>query len=402
MIVIKLLGAVLVFGIIIFIHELGHFIMAKLTRVRVNEFALGMGPRLFKFGKGETTYSLRLFPIGGFCAMEGEDEVAPMPKAVGGNGSVEEDGSAESASDISEAAETLSENESASKSGSFTSKRVWQRSLIVCAGAVMNLILGYVLLIVYFAFFMMPNSVDGGVLYPTTQIAALPESSLSYQTGLRAEDTILRINGKHVWTDRDIAMLMQSDEDGILDIVVRRPSEDGETAKVRLENVQFELKEDENGQRHLSYDFVLYGIKPTFLNTFSQSAKTGLSYAVIVWRTLGDVVTGKYGLNDLSGPIGTMDVIGDAVGGVVEGEDWRVGFGNLLMLMVLITINVGIFNLLPFPALDGGRLLFLILEGIFRRPIPQKYEVIANSVGMILLLLLMLVVTTSDVAKWFV
>jgi len=355
----KILAAIFVFGIIILVHELGHFFAAKLMGVKVNEFAIGMGPKLLRFGKKETVYSLRLFPIGGFCAMEGEDTESSDPR-------------------------------------SFGSRKVWQRIIIIVAGVVMNLVLGFLLLVILFATCMKPDD-NGKVLFSSTTISRLPETASSYKTGLRPGDKILSINGKRVITDQDIAILMQSDEDGVMDLVVRR-NVNGKSKKVNLDNVKFEIKV-ENGRQYLIYDFAVKGIKRTPITTIVQAAKTEYSLGIMIWRSLGDIVTGKYGLNQLSGPVGTVEAIGEAVENVTRQEDIRDGLYPLIMMVALITINVGIFNLLPLPALDGGRLIFLIYEGIFRKPVNPKYEGMVHAIGLALLMLLMLVVTFSDISK---
>lgn len=373
MIILKILAALVLLGVLIMIHEFGHFLAARAMGVRVNEFAIGMGPKVFKWRKGETLYSVRALPLGGFCAMEGEDEEAPTPSAIGGNSD--------------------RDSEPADETRSFAHKKVWQRIVIVVAGAVMNLLLGFLLLLVYNGFLQEPYDDKGTVLFPTTTIAQLDADTSAYQTGLRAGDTILSINGRRVLMDSDMAMEMQNDADGVLQMVVRR---DGE--KVSLDNVKFELKYDEETERNfLVYDFVVLGKVRTFGNTITQSAKQEVSVATIVWRSLIDMVRGRYGLNDLSGPVGTVDIIADAVGGANTLAGWR----TLIMLMVMITVNLGVFNLLPLPALDGGRLIFLLWEGVTRRRVPQRFEGIVHFVGLLLLILLMLVVSYSDITKLF-
>ena len=367
--ILRIVAALLIFGVIVLIHEWGHFIVAKLNRVRVNEFAIGMGPKLLSWGKGETVYSLRLLPIGGFCAMEGEDEDAPTPRAMGGNVGV---------------------TVAADDDGSFANKKVWQRMLIVVAGAFMNLVLGFAVLLITFAFFI-PKSQNGNAYFNSTSIAVLPETSLAYKTGLRVGDTIVRVNDKYIATDMDLSMIMQGDEDGIFKMQVRRNGE-----KILLENVTFPIVTDqETGERYLQYDFKVEGIKRTVLSTVKQAAKMEYSMTVMVWRSLGDIIGGRYGLNDLSGPVGTVGFIGDAVSAAVSLEGWRV----LLTMIALITINVGVFNLLPLPALDGGRLLFLIFEGVTRKKIPPKYEGLVHFIGIVLLFGLMIVVTFSDIKR---
>ena len=363
------------------IHEFGHFIVAKLTGVKVNEFAIGMGPRILKWGQGETTYSIRAFPIGGFCAMEGEDEGAPTPSALGGNSD-------------RETIEVDSDR-------SFAQKKVWQRMLIVVAGAVMNLLLGFVLLLVYNGALTEPPAGYDTVLFPTTTIAYLDESATAYQSGLRPGDTIVEVNGRRVLMDTDLTMEMQNDADGLLQMTVLRSSESG-VEKVCLDAVQFTVQQDATtGHRYLKYEFSILGVERTFLNTFSFSAKQELSIATIVWRTLVDMVQGDYGLNDLSGPVGTVDIIAEAVGDAVGGTRSLAAWRSLIMLMVMITVNLGVFNLLPLPALDGGRLLFLLWEAVTRKPVPTKYEALVHFVGIVLLIALMLVITYSDITKLF-
>ncbi len=379
------------------IHEFGHFIMAKATGVRVNEFAIGMGPKLFSFGKGETTYTIRLFPVGGFCAMQGEDPEVEMPRAMGGSGKAEEDAA------FAEGAEGTEQTEpvlpSAKDPRSFCNKKVWRRIVIVVAGAVMNLVLGFVLLLVYNGVCAAPQQ-DGTVLFPTMTLYSVPEDCPAYATGLRQGDTILRINGSRVLTTMDMGMLMQSDEDGVLDMVVRR-TVDGEEQQVSLPGVTFELVEAEDGTRYLRYPFVLVGEERGVWNTVTYSLKSEYSIGVMIWRSLGEIITGKYGLNELSGPVGTVNIIGDAVADVVTEADHMASVRSLLMLIVMITVNLGVFNLLPIPGLDGGRLMFLIFEGVTRHPVPAKYEGIVHFVGLVLLMLFMLVVTFGDITKLF-
>ena len=378
---IRILLALLALNVLVMVHEFGHFIVAKLNGVQVNEFAIGMGPRLCKWGKGETVYSIRLFPIGGFCAMEGEDEGAPTPSALGGNADREK---------------TIAE-----ENRSFAKKKVWQRILIVVAGAAMNLLLGYVLLLVYNGALTEPPTGYDQVLYPTTTIARLEQDTTSYASGLRPGDAILEVNGRRILTDTDLTMEMQNDADGILQMVVRRSTEQGDE-KVTLDAVEFMVQEDaETGRRYLKYDFSLLGVERGVWNTITYSFKQEVSIATIVWRTLVDMIQGDYGLNDLSGPVGTVDIIADAVGDAVTNTRSLAAWRSLIMLMIMITVNLGVFNLLPLPALDGGRLLFLLWEGITRKPVPAKYEALVHFVGIVLLILLMLVITYSDITKLF-
>ncbi len=371
----------LILNVLVMIHEFGHFIMAKWTGVKVNEFAIGMGPKLIKWGKGETLYSIRILPIGGFCAMEGEDEDAPTPSSLGGN---------------ADRPQTQTD-----PNRSFGNKKVWQRILIVLAGPVMNLLLGFVVLVVSNGLLQEPNPTYNEVLFPTTQISRIEEDTLPYQTGLRGGDTIVEVNGRRILMYTDLTYEMQRDADGVLEMVVLR--QEGETQQeVTLDQVRFVVEKDETtGVQYLRQDYYVFGEVRTFWNTITYSAKQEVSVATMVWRTLVDLVKGDFGMNDLSGPVGTVDVIGDTVAGAVEESDSLVGWYNLFFLMALISVNLGIFNLLPLPALDGGRLVFLIWEGITRKRVPAKYESLVHFAGIVLLLLLMLVVTYSDITRIF-
>lgn len=333
--------AIIVFGVIIAIHEFGHFIVAKLCNIRVNEFAIGMGPALIKRRKGETLYALRAIPIGGYVKMEGEDESSDDDRA-------------------------------------FNKKPVYQRMLVVVAGAVMNILLGFIIILI-------ATLMSDGI--STTVIASFNENATSHESGLKVDDKILKINGRRMFVDADIVYELLNDEDGITQILVERNGE-----KVNLDNVKFDIEKNEDGTQSINFDFMVYGQKKTFTNVVKFTADKTVSTARIIWLTLTDLLKGKYGINDLSGPIGVVDAIGQAS---------SMGLLQLLALASFITINVGIFNLLPIPALDGGRIVFLIIEGIRRRPIKPEYEGYVHFIGLALLLLLMVIVSISDVVKLF-
>ena len=340
----KIILAILFFGVIVMIHEFGHFSTAKLFKVKVNEFAIGMGPALFKKRKGETLYALRLFPIGGYVSMEGEDEESEDERA-------------------------------------FNRQKVWKRIIIVAAGAIMNIILGLIIVAV-----MLSTS---GELIGTNTILSFSENAVSEQNGLEVGDKFLKIDGHRLYSDIDLMFLLSRSEDGVYDLVVER---DGK--KVKLDNLQFETHEVE-GITVITYDFTIIGEEPTFLNVFTNTFKQSASIVRLVRLSLFDLVTGRYGLSDLSGPVGTINVIVDATEEATSEGDWY----TLLLIMALITINIGVFNLLPLPALDGGRLFFMFIELIRRKPIKPKYEGIVHAVGLVLLLILMAVVTFSDIMK---
>ena len=326
------------------IHECGHFMMAKLFKVRVNEFSLGMGPCLFKKQKGETQYSVRLFPIGGYVAMEGED----------------------------------GESEDA---GAFNKKPVWQKILVVIAGALMNLILGLLLLII-----LLSCCTD---LIGTNTIKEFQPNAVSEQYGLQAGDKFVKIDGHRVWSEQDLTFLLSRSTDGVFDFVVER---DGQ--KVQLDNVKFDTEVME-GITLIRYDFVIIGEPPRFLNVLKNSFTQSASIVRMVWLSLGDLITGRFGMSQLAGPVGTVNIVADIATDAANTKNLE----TLLTIMAFITINVGVANLLPLPALDGGRLLFLIIEGIRRKPVNPKYEGYVHTAGLVLLMLLMLVVTINDIIR---
>lgn len=334
------LVAILTFVVLIIIHEFGHFIVAKLCGVRVNEFAVGFGPKLFKRRFGETVYAVNLVPLGGYCAMEGEDEESDDSRA-------------------------------------FCNKGPVKRFLIVVAGAVFNLILGLILVSVI----LIP-----GKAFASNTIAEFGENATSAESGLMVGDTILKVDGRRIYTTYDLSYAFTGVDDGKVDLLVKRNGE-----KVELKDVAF-ATEKADDVTFLTVDFKVQGVKKTFLNYVEYTFKTALSYSRVVIFSLVDLITGKYGISAVSGPVGITAAIGSAA---------KVNIFNILPIMALITINLGIFNLLPLPALDGGRLLFIIAEMIFRRPIAKKYEGYIHAAGLIILLGLMLLVTLKDIITLF-
>lgn len=349
---VSIIIAIIVFGIIIIVHEFGHFIAAKKSGVRVNEFAIGMGPKLFSKQYGETKYSLRLLPIGGYCSMEGEDKSSEDDRA-------------------------------------FCKKSVIKRIIIVAAGALMNLVLGFIFIVI------MTSMND---TYAGTTISWFEDNASSQASGLQVGDRVININGMHIFTDTDFAYQLQSDKDGVFDMTVIR---DGE--KKELKDVKFSMSENDDGKKtsSLHIDFKVEPIERSISSIASQSWRRSVSYARLIWVSLGDLLTGQYKINDLSGPVGIVTAISDVVSNETtdSGINWLELFQNLFSMAALISINVGIFNLLPLPALDGGRLIFLIVEGIRRKPVSPEKEGAVHFVGLALLMMLMLYVTFNDVVK---
>ncbi len=343
---------VLLFELIIFFHEGGHFITAKKSGVKVNEFALGMGPKLFSFTKGETTYSLRLFPIGGYCAMEGEDEESDNPRA-------------------------------------FTNAKVWKRMIIVLAGAIMNIILGLIMTMIVLA----PNQYFG-----STQIAQFTDNSKTSQS-LKVEDRFVSINGYHIFTTLDMSFALQTAKSNDFTITVERNGE-----YKTLEHVKFPtVKKEINGEKKdiIQIDFKIHAIENNFVNLLKQTGSTTVSTLQMVWSSLAGLVTGQFGLNEISGPVGMTSAVSQVAAEGLK-TSFLDGLLSLVNVMTIITINLGIVNLLPLPALDGGRFVFLLIEAIIRRPVNRKYEAYIHAGGMILLMVFMLIITIKDIIQFFV
>ncbi len=343
-----ILIAILFFGLLIFFHELGHFSVAKLFGIKINEFSMGMGPVLLKRKKGETQYSWRLFPIGGFVAMEGEN--------------------------------TQSDDERA-----FCNQKAWKRFLVILAGGSVNIIMGVIIVMI-----MLLTTHN---LISTTEIHSFSDDAKSPSYGLKVGDEFYKINGHRVFSGEDVSFLMQRDDDGVFDIVVKRGKE-----KVECKNVAFEtMYREVQGRKIFTiiYDFTIVGVERSAKSVLKNTITESLTYSRLVYLSLFDLITGHYKISDLSGPIGTVSYIADATQTATKNADTDY----LFMLMALIAINIGLFNLLPLPALDGGHLLFILVEMVFRKPIPKKLEGLVHAVGMVLLLALMAVISFSDIWK---
>ena len=350
--IVTLLIAILIFGLIIGIHEFGHFIVAKLNHIQVNEFAIGMGPKLLHFRKGETTYSLRLFPIGGFCSMEGEDQSSENPNA-------------------------------------FEKKAVWRRMLVVLAGAFMNLVLGFVLIAVLLCTSTkIPSTVIARFAETTNSAGETVTASESERSGLRVGDKIIAIDGSHILSATDLIYKLQTTETDSYDVTVKR---DG--ARVVVENVKFH-----NDNTDGLLDFAVEGKSKNPVNVVTYAAKDTTATAKLIWMSLVELISGKYSLQDLSGPVGTVSVIEQAAS---SGENLLERVQSVMNLTIVITVNVGVFNLLPIPGLDGSRFVVLLIEAIRRKPVPKNREAMVHLIGMAALFLLMILVTVQDITRFF-
>ena len=350
----SVLFALLLFSVLIFVHELGHFAAAKLSKVQVNEFALFMGPAIWKKQVGETLYSIRTIPIGGYCAMEGEDEETDNPR-------------------------------------SFQKAAWWKRLIILVAGAAMNFVTGVLLMI---------------LIYLPAQQTVVPVidsfeafSTVDGENGLQVGDEILEVDGEKIYVQSDFSLILGMNPGDIHDLVVRRGSE-----KVVLDNFLMEKHEviREDGSKQM-----LYGMNFT-LQTLDLPGKIAYAWdqcldtVRMVRLSLQMLFSGQAGLNDLSGPVGIvqqMSVVAEASPTALD------ALLNMLYFGAFIAINLAVMNLLPIPALDGGRVVGLLVvtaaEALTHKKIDPKYEGYLHGAGMILLLGLMAVIMFKDIFVLF-
>lgn len=353
--ILYILLAILIFGILIAVHEWGHFIAARLCGVRVLEFSLGMGPLLWKKeSKKGTLLSLRALPVGGFCAMEGEDTASDDPAAFG-------------------------------------NAAPWKRFVILVAGAAMNFLFGLLVVILCFApvnSFMAP-----------TVTGFMEGCPYEGEYGLQEGDTFRRINGERIYFSSDVSMYMaRGGEDGLVDIVLLR---DGK--RVVLEDYPMTLREyvnAETGETELKYG-LYFGVQETGLwASLKYSWYCAMDFVRMVRLGLTDLITGAVGMDQMAGVVGIVDLMAD-VG--TQSPTVRDGLWNIAYLAAFIAVNLAVMNLLPLPALDGGRIFFLLvntaIERLFRRKVDPKYEAYINTAGLALLMGLMVYVMFNDIVR---
>lgn len=330
----------LVFGVMIFIHEAGHFFTARACGITVKEFAIGMGPKLFSWTskKHGTLHSLRILPIGGYVSMEGEDDA--------------------------------SEDENA-----FCNKPVWKRMLVVAAGPFMNIVLGIILTLVVVLASPMGKTV----------IAEFNDGASSNEK-LAVGDEIVQIGGTYVFSVNEVMYEIMNQGHEPIDIVVKRSGE-----KITLEDVVFE-KLTEDGVVFGDMDFSVEKENKNFVTVVKQTATRSLSTVKMVYDSLIGMLTGRFGLDAVSGPVGVAQTVGDAA---------KTNFVGFLYIGAILTINLGVFNFIPFPALDGGRFLLLCIEAIRRKPINKNIEGYINFVGLIILFGFMIFITCKDIFNLF-
>lgn len=330
---------ILFFGITITIHEVGHFAVAKLSGIRVNEFSIGMGPCLFHWGKGETRYSLRALPVGGYLAMEGENEGSDDPR-------------------------------------SFGHKPVYKRIAVLLAGAFLNLVTGILL---------MGIVVGAQGKVSTTTVASLATDAPA-NTQIQAGDVITSVNGTHLLCANDLQFeLSRVAPDQPINLTVQR----GEDI-VELSDVGYSRQTDEGTVRVIGITLMTQPV--SIGNFFQQTFANSLFYIKMVWCSLCDLITGQVSWTQLSGPVGITQAVDQAK---------QFGMLSVLSLFAFLSINVGIFNLLPFPALDGGQVVFLLIELIFRRPVKQTIQQAINFAGLVAVFGLFIVITCKDIISLF-
>ncbi len=375
--ILYILLAVLFFGFLIFIHELGHFIVARLCGVKILEFAIGMGPKILshRSKKSGIRYSIRLFPIGGFVNMLGE------------NGMDAVQGSSEDSDSMSDGKDSFFVNSDGAESEkevpvdeelmrhAYCNQSVWKRMLISLAGPLMNVLLGFVLM-----FVLVIVTKDG---LGTTVVHSFPEGATSVSAGLQSGDRVVKIGDSSVHTLYDLNYEISEQGYRPLTVVVER---DGE--RVTLENVTFPVAVESNTPFGLRDFYVLRETDVDFGTLIKHTFWRSYSCVKMVYDSIEGMFTRRYSVDAVSGPVGITGVITEAA---------KTGWLNVLHLLILISINLGIMNLLPLPALDGGHLLIYVIEAIRRKPLKPEVEGIINFVGLILLLGLAVLITIKDV-----
>ena len=345
-----ILFAILIFSLLILVHELGHFVAAKLSGVRVNEFSMFMGPAIFKKQVGETLYSLRTIPIGGYCAMEGENEDTDDPR-------------------------------------SFQKAAWWKRLIILVAGSFMNLAAG---IIIFMCIFLPEKELVQPKIIEFTDCCIF-----NHQEGLQAGDEILELDGEKIYTNTNISMILSLNQKVEHDVTVLR---DGK--KLTFENLKMaHTCLDENGTEYLHYGFAYGEVKQaTLLDKMDYVRKITFDNVRSVRLSLQMLLSGKAGLADMTGPVGIVQIMNDTA---QEAENANDAIRNIFYIAGFLAINLAVMNMLPIPALDGGRVVGLLLtvaiEKITRKKLDAKYEAYIHGIGMVLLLVLMAVILFKDI-----
>lgn len=346
-----LLG-ILIFGFLIAIHELGHFIAAKLSGVQVNEYSINMGPKLLQTQRGETLYTLRLLPIGGYCAMEGEDGESDNPRA-------------------------------------FTNAKWWKRLIILVAGSLMNFVAGFLIMVVL-------TAVTTGGFY-NLKIESFMEESILDEQGFQIGDEFYAVDGKRILVASDLDLLVDRHQNKTMDITVRR---DGKL--LTLEQVDMTRQEVVDADGTVSYKFgFIRGVDPaTPFGVVRYAFLESVDFSRLVWFGLADLIAGKVSFNEMGGPVQIVKVMTDSG---TSASTIGAGVANVFYLGAFIAVNLAVMNLLPIPALDGGRVFLLLINTVYtaitKKKIDPKYEGYIHAGGMVLLLGLMAVIFIKDIVQ---
>lgn len=343
----KIVIAIIIFSLIILFHELGHFLFAKKCGVKVNEFCLGLGPTLWSFQKGETVYSLKLLPFGGACMMEGEDEESNDHRA-------------------------------------FNNKSVWQRVQIVAAGPIFNFILAYVLAVIFI----------GCAGYDVPRLSGVIDGYSAQEQGIKAGDTIVALDSYRIHFYQEVSVYSFFHPGEKILVTYERDGKEYQTTVTP--------KYDEDSGRYL------LGFQGNYTRERGNIIET-LCYGVYemkyqihtTFQSLKMLFTGKLSVNDMAGPVGIVKTIGDTYDEAAQSGVFYIAM-NMLNIAILLSANLGVMNLLPIPALDGGRLLFLFVEAVRRKKMDEEIEGRIHMAGFCLLMLLMVVVMFNDIRKLFI
>ena len=337
--------ALIIFSAIVIFHEFGHFLLAKWNGIEVIEFSLGMGPRLLSHVWGDTRYSLKLLPIGGSCQMVGEEEASDSE-------------------------------------GAFGNKSVWARIAVVAAGPVFNFILAWVLALI----------IVGSVGYDNTMVDIIPDSAAA-EAGMEDGDQIISINGSRTWLYREVSLYSSLHQGQTATVVFERNGE--------KQTVVLTPKQSDTGAYLYGFSRTVQREKGGALETVGYSCAEIRYWLKATVESLKMLIGGQVGLEEMSGPVGIVSTIGDTYKeSRVDG--WYYVIMNMIMIAIFLSVNLGVMNLLPIPALDGGRLVFLILEAIRGKAIPQEKESMVHFTGFVLLMGLMAVILFSDLHKLFI
>ena len=362
--------SILVFGFLIFIHEFGHYITARIFNVTIEEFSIGMGPRLVTWVSKKTgiRYSISLLPIGGFVAMPGENGEY--------NGNV---GTADDGGEPDYNGDAKSVDKYANDPNTFGKKPAWQRFIITAAGATVNILAGFLAMIILTSFVVIGNTRVAE--YHTEEALGSPIVS---NEKLEIGDHILKINGKRVKIPDEVSYEIMRHGNKPVDILVLR---DGE--ELLIEDVSFPVEEAQ-GQSFGVMDFKVNRVEKSFGTVMRYSVRKAALIVRMCWESIYDLITGRYTVAAVSGPVGISSAIGSAA---------KAGLTSLLYITVLISINLGVMNLLPIPALDGGRIFTILIEMISGKKLPTKVEEWINAVGLSLLLGLSFLILIKDIIQ---